>query len=230
MSQTENPSCLGMVDFIRRDVLLAYRRIGDTSAPLVFFCMVCTLVPLGLSPDPKILSTVAPGMIWIMTLLATLLSIERIFIFDFEDGSLEQLLISPQVIAIPVLGKICAHWLVTGLPLTFLSPLIGLMLSLPDSAYIPMILSLAIGSAYLSFIGSVIASLTVSLRRGGLLISLLTVPLCMPIMIFGAGTVTYAADNLEWTGPLAAMGAMLCLAMSLCPMVAAAALRSTSAS
>ena len=170
--------------YVRRDVLLAYRRLGDTVAPLIFFTMVCTLVPLGLSPDPQRLSEIAPGIMWIMALLATLLSIERMFAFDFEDGSLEQLLIAPQLIALPVLAKIVAHWLVTGLPLTLLSPLLAMTLSLPTSAYPAMLLSLAIGSAYLSAVGAVGASLTVSLGRGGLLLPLLVVPLYMPIMIF----------------------------------------------
>ena len=215
--------------YVRRDVLLAYRRLGDTVAPLIFFTMVCTLVPLGLSPDPQRLSEIAPGIMWIMALLATLLSIERIFAFDFEDGSLEQLLIAPQLIALPVLAKIVAHWLVTGLPLTLLSPLLAMTLSLPTSAYPAMLLSLAIGSAYLSAVGAVGASLTVSLGRGGLLLPLLVVPLYMPIMIFGTATVFYAVDGLHWSGPLAAMGAMLCAALALCPLAAAAALRVTSA-
>ena len=213
---------------VRRDVLLAYRRLGDSVAPLIFFSMVCTLVPLGLSPDPQRLSEIAPGIMWIMALLATLLSIERIFAFDFEDGSLEQLLIAPQLLALPVLAKIVAHWLVTGLPLTLLSPLLAMTLSLPTSAYPAMLLSLAIGSAYLSAVGAVGASLTVSLGRGGLLLPLL-VPLYMPIMIFGTATVFYAVDGLHWSGPLAAMGAMLCAALALCPLAAAAALRVTSA-
>ena len=209
---------------VRRDVLLAYRRLGDSVAPLIFFSMVCTLVPLGLSPDPQLLSEIAPGIMWIMALLATLLSIERIFAFDFEDGSLEQLLIAPQLLALPVLAKIVAHWLVTGLPLTLLSPLLAMTLSLPTSAYPAMLLSLAIGSAYLSAVGAVGASLTVSLGRGELLL-----PLYMPIMIFGTATVFYAVDGLHWSGPLAAMGAMLCAALALCPLAAAAALRVTSA-
>ena len=167
---------------VRRDVLLAYRRLGDSVAPLIFFSMVCTLVPLGLSPDPQRLSEIAPGIMWIMALLATLLSIERIFAFDFEDGSLEQLLIAPQLLALPVLAKIVAHWLVTGLPLTLLSPLLAMTLSLPTYAYPAMLLTLAIGSAYLSAVGAVGASLTVSLGRGGLLLPLLVVPLYMPIM------------------------------------------------
>ncbi|MFL3647212.1 MAG: heme exporter protein CcmB [Cellvibrionales bacterium] len=218
----------GFSDYVKRDLQLAYRSLGDTVAPLIFFTMVCTLVPLGLSPDTQRLSEVAPGMLWIMALLSTLLSIERIFIHDYEDGSLEQLLIAPQLIEIPILGKIVAHWLVTGLPLTLMSPLLGLMLSLPGSAYPALLLSLAIGTAYLSAVGAVGASLTVSLGRGGLLLPLLVVPLYMPIIIFGTATVTFAVDAMQWLGPLAAMGAMLCAAIALCPLAAAAALRFSS--
>jgi heme exporter protein B len=163
-----------------------------------------------------------------MALLATLLSTDSLFASDYQDGSLEQLLISPQLLAMPVLGKVTAHWMVTGLPLTLASPLLGLMLSLPAAGYVPMMASLAIGTACLSLVGSVGAALTVSLRKGGLLLSLLVMPLYMPVIIFGSATVQSAIDGFAWSGPLAILGAMLAAAIALCPLAAAGALRLTS--
>ena len=158
----------GFAAYLRRDLLLAYRRRGEAASPLIFFVMVSTLIPLGITPESARLAEIAPGIIWVMALLATLLSTDSLFASDYQDGSLEQLLISPQLLAMPVLGKVTAHWMVTGLPLTLASPLLGLMLSLPAAGYVPMMASLAIGTACLSLVGSVGAALTVSLRKGGL--------------------------------------------------------------
>ena len=163
-----------------------------------------------------------------MALLATLLSTDGLFASDYQDGSLEQLLISPQMLAMPVLGKITAHWMVTGLPLTLASPILGVMLSLPDEGYLPMVASLALGTGCLSLIGAVGAALTVSLRKGGLLLSLLVMPLYMPVIIFGSATVQSAIDGFAWSGPLAILGAMLAAAIALCPLAAAGGLRLTS--
>ena len=218
----------GFADYLRRDLLLAYRRRGEAASPLVFFVMVSTLIPLGITPESARLAEIAPGIIWVMALLATLLSTDSLFASDYQDGSLEQLLISPQLLAMPVLGKITAHWMVTGLPLTLASPLLGLMLSLPAQGYGPMMASLAIGTACLSLVGSVGAALTVSLRKGGLLLSRLVMPLYMPIIIFGSATVQSAIDGFAWSGPLAILGAMLAAAIALCPLAAAGALRLTS--
>ena len=218
----------GFSAYLRRDLLLAYRRRGEAASPLIFFVMVSTLIPLGITPESARLAEIAPGIIWVMALLATLLSTDSLFASDYQDGSLEQLLISPQLLAMPVLGKITAHWMVTGLPLTLASPLLGLMLSLPAEGYVPMMASLAIGTACLSLVGSVGAALTVSLRKGGLLLSLLVMPLYMPIIIFGSATVQSAIDGFVWFGPLAILGAMLAAAIALCPLAAAGALRLTS--
>ena len=215
----------GFAGYLRRDLLLAYRRRGEVASPLIFFVLVSTLIPLGISPDSARLAELAPGIIWVMALLATLLSTETLFASDYQDGSLEQLLISPQLLALPVLGKILAHWLVTGLPLTLVSPLIGLMLSLPAAGLLPMMASLALGTACLSLIGAVGAALTVSLRKGGLLLSVLVIPLYMPVIIFGSTAVQSAIDGLNWLGPLAALGAMLSAAAALCPLAIAGALR-----
>lgn len=218
----------GFSDYFRRDLLLAYRRRGEAASPLVFFIMVSTLIPLGISPESARLAEIAPGIIWVMALLATLLSTDGLFASDYQDGSLEQLLISPQMLAMPVLGKITAHWMVTGLPLTLASPLLGVMLSLPEEGYVPMVVSLALGTGCLSLIGAVGAALTVSLRKGGLLLSLLVMPLYMPVIIFGSATVQSAIDGFAWSGPLAILGAMLAAAIALCPLAAAGALRLTS--
>ena len=218
----------GFAAYLRRDLLLAYRRRGEAASPLIFFVMVSTLIPLGITPESARLAEIAPGIIWVMALLATLLSTDSLFASDYQDGSLEQLLISPQLLAMPVLGKVTAHWMVTGLPLTLASPLLGLMLSLPAAGYVPMMASLAIGTACLSLVGSVGAALTVSLRKGGLLLALLVMPLYMPVIIFGSATVQSAIDGFAWSGPLAILGAMLAAAIALCPLAAAGALRLTS--
>ena len=206
----------GFVAWLRRDLLLAYRRRGEVASPVVFFMMVSTLIPLGLTPEAAQLEKVAAGMIWIMALLATLLSVDGLFASDYHDGSLEQMLITPQLLPLPILGKVTAHWLTTGLPLTLVSPLLGLMLSLPAAGYLPLICSLALGAA-----------LTVSLRKGGLLLSLLVMPLYMPVIIFGTATVNAAVDGLNWLPPLAILGALFAASVALCPLAAAGALRVT---
>jgi heme exporter protein B len=215
----------GFSAYVRRDLLLAYRRRGEAASPIIFFLLVSTLIPLGVSPDSARLAELAPGIIWVMALLATLLSTESLFASDFQDGSLEQMLITPQLLVLPVLGKVTAHWLVTGLPLTLVSPVIGVMLSLPTAGTVPMMASLALGTACLSLIGAVGAALTVSLRKGGLLLSVLVIPLYMPVIIFGSASVQSAIDGLNWFGPLAVLGAMLSAAIVLCPLAIAGALR-----
>ncbi len=219
----------GYSAWLKRDLLLAYRRRGEAASSLIFFVMVSTLIPLGLTPESAQLAEIAAGMIWVMALLATLLSVDGLFASDYQDGSLEQLLITPQLLPMPVLGKITAHWLTTGLPLTLASPLLGLMLSLPTAGYLPMLCSLALGTACLSLTGAVGAALTVSLRKGGLLLSLLVIPLYMPVIIFGTATVTYAIDGLNWLPPLAILGALFAASVALCPLAVAGALRITSA-
>ena len=215
----------GFSAYVRRDLLLAYRRRGEAASPIIFFLLVSTLIPLGVSPDSARLAELAPGIIWVMALLATLLSTESLFASDYQDGSLEQMLITPQLLVLPVLGKVTAHWLVTGLPLTLVSPVIGVMLSLPTAGTSPMMASLALGTACLSLIGAVGAALTVSLRKGGLLLSVMVIPLYMPVIIFGSASVQSAIDGLNWFGPLAVLGAMLSAAIVLCPLAIAGALR-----
>ena len=210
------------------DLLLLIRRRSDLARPLIFFLIISTLIPLGIAPDPQLLMKLAPGLIWIISLLATLLSVDSLFGEDFQDGTLQQMLISPNLLFMPVLGKVTAHWLVMGLPLTLLSPLIGLMFSLPVDAMLPMVLSLALGTAVLSFVGAVGAALTLPLRRGGVLLALLVMPLYVPVLIFGSATVQSALDGLLWTGPLAVLAAFLVLAIILCPLAIIGALRVSS--
>ena len=210
------------------DLLLLSRRRSDLARPLIFFLIVSTLIPLGVTPAPQMLVKLAPGLIWIMALLATLLSVDSLFTEDYQDGTLQQMLISPNLLFLPILGKVAAHWLVMGLPLTMLSPVIGLMFSLPAQAMLPMVLSLALGTAILSFIGAVGAALTLPLRRGGVLLALLVMPLYVPILIFGSATVQSAVDGILWTGPLAVLAALLALAIALCPLAIEGALRVSS--
>jgi heme exporter protein B len=217
----------GFSAYCRRDLLLAYRRRGEVASPVIFFVMVATLIPLGVTPEPDSLKEMAPGIIWVMALLATLLSAEGLFVSDYKDGSLEQLLISPNLLVMPIFGKVTAHWITTGLPLTLASPLIALMLSLPSVAYLPMMAGLALGTGCLSFLAAIGAALTVSLQKGSLLLTLIVMPLYMPVIIFGSAVVQYSIDGMAWSGPLAILGAMLTAAIALCPLAIAAVLRLT---
>ena len=217
----------GFSAYFRRDLLLAYRRRGEVASPVIFFVMVATLIPLGVTPEPDSLKEMAPGIIWVMALLATLLSAEGLFVSDYKDGSLEQLLISPNLLVMPIFGKVTAHWITTGLPLTLASPLIALMLSLPSVAYLPMMAGLALGTGCLSFLAAIGAALTVSLQKGSLLLTLIVMPLYMPVIIFGSAVVQNSIDGMAWSGPLAMLGAMLTAAIALCPLAIAAVLRLT---
>lgn len=217
----------GFSAYLRRDLLLAYRRRGEVASPVIFFVMVATLIPLGVTPEPDSLKEMAPGIIWVMALLATLLSAEGLFVSDYKDGSLEQLLISPNLLVMPIFGKVTAHWITTGLPLTLASPLIALMLSLPSVAYLPMMAGLALGTGCLSFLAAIGAALTVSLQKGSLLLTLIVMPLYMPVIIFGSAVVQNSIDGMAWSGPLAMLGAMLTAAIALCPLAIAAVLRLT---
>ncbi len=210
---------------LKRDLVLAYHNRGELFNPLIFFLIVITMVPLGITPDPALLAKLAPGMIWVVALLATLLSLDGLFKSDFEDGSLEQYLISPQPLYLVVLAKTLVHWLVTGLPLTLMAPLLGVMLSLPGGGFGPLILSLMLGTATLSLVGAIGAALTVGLRKGGLLLSLIIMPLYAPVLIFGASAVASAADNSPYTAQLAVLGAFMALATLSAPFAAAGALR-----
>jgi len=210
------------------ELKLAMRTRAEWANSLIFFTMVIAMIPIGISPDAKVLAGLAPGMIWVVALLATLLSLDGLFRPDRDDGSLDQLLISPHPLPLMVLGKIAVHWLVTGLPLALFSPVLGLMLALPESGYWPLVSSLLIGTGCLSFIGAIGAALTVSLRKGGLLISLIIMPLYVPVLIFGANGVNRAIEGFSHVGYLALLGAMLTFAIAAAPFAVAAALRISS--
>lgn len=209
----------------KRDLVLAFRHKSDIANPLVFFLIAVTMIPLALGPEKAILMRIAPGIIWVMALLATLLSLDNLFRTDFDDGSLEQLLISPYLLSLNVMAKVVVHWLATGLPLTLLAPLLGGMLSLPEAAFGALIWSLLLGTAVMSLIGSVGAALTVSLRKGGVLISLIVMPLYIPVLIFGSSAVQSAALGEAYNMQLAVLGAGLAIALILAPLAAAGALR-----
>ena len=210
---------------LKRDLLLAYRRKSDLFNPLIFFLMVATLFPLGVSPEPTFLAEVAPGVVWVAALLSTLLSMDSLFRSDFEDGTLEQTLLSPQPLFIVVLAKVLAHWMMSGLPLTLLAPLLGVMLFLPAEGMGGLMLSLLLGTPVLSLVGAIGAALTVGLRKGGVLISLLVLPLYIPVLIFGTSAVQAAVTGLPLAGYMALLGAMLALGIVMAPLAISAALR-----
>lgn len=210
---------------LKRDLLLSYRRKSDLINPLIFFLMVATLFPLGVSPDSVFLAEVAPGVVWVAALLATLLSMDSLFRSDFEDGTLEQLLLSPQPLFMVVLAKVLAHWMLTGLPLTLMAPLLGVMLFLPADGMSGLVLSLLLGTPTLSLVGAIGAALTVGLRKGGVLISLLVLPLYIPVLIFGTASIQAALTGLPVGGYMAILGAMLALGLIMAPLAISAALR-----
>ncbi|CAM3390910.1 Heme exporter protein B [Halomonas lysinitropha] len=210
---------------LKRDLVLLMRRRSEVLNPLVFFALVITLFPIGISPDPELLAIIAPGLLWVAALLAALLSLDSLFRSDYDDGSLEQLLLSPQPLPALALAKVAVHWLLTGLPLALMAPLLGIMLSLPAGSYVVLALSLALGSASLSLIGAIGAALTVGLSRGGVLLSLLVLPLYIPVLIFGAGAVQAAILGDGVSAHLAILGALLAMALSLAPWAIAASLR-----
>lgn len=210
---------------LRRQLLLALRRPVDIGNPLLFFAMVVALFPLGLGPAPAALAGFAPGILWIIALLANLLTADNLFRGDFEDGSLEQLLLSPQPLYLSVLAYVLAQWLVTGLLLALVSPLFAVMLGLSATAIPVLMSSLLLGSAVLSLVGGIGAALTVGLKRGGMLIALLILPFYMPVLIFGSAAVQAVAGGMTASAHLAILGAMLCFAIALAPLAIGAALR-----
>lgn len=201
------------------------RRPIEIGNPLLFFAMVVVLFPLGMGPSSDNLASVAPGILWIIALLSNLLTSDAVFRSDFDDGSLEQLILSPQPLFLSVLAYIAAHWLTTGLLLALVSPLFALMLNLPVSALGTLIVSLLLGTGVLSLLGGIGAALTVGLKRGGMLISLLILPLYMPVLIFGGAAVQAAITGTPPGPYLAILGAMLSLAIALAPLAIAAGLR-----
>jgi heme exporter protein B len=209
----------------RRDLLLAFRHWGQVMQPLIFFAIVATLFPLALGPQLAELREIAGGTLWVAALLASLLGVELLFRADHADGTLEQLLLSGQPLAVLVLAKGAAHWTVCGLPLVLLAPLVGAGLGAPPAANCTIMLSLALGTGILSALGAIGSALTLGLRRGSLLLGLLVLPLAMPSLIFGARAIDLAIHGDSARGPLLLLSAMLALAVTLAPPAVAAALR-----
>ena len=210
---------------IQRDVKLVSRQGGEWLNPLSFFLMVITLFPLAINSTPTKLAAMAGGVVWIAALLAVLLSMDSLFRQDYDDGSLEQLLVSPAPLPLVVLAKVLAHWLQTDACLTVLSPVAALLLHLPSDAAWALFITLLIGTPTLSLLSAIGAALTVSLKRGGVLIPLLTLPLHIPVLIFATAAVQAALNGLPIGGYLALLGAFLVLALTLSPLAVAAALR-----
>lgn len=212
---------------IQRELRIAFRRGAEVVNPLWFFLIVITLFPLGIGPEPQQLARIAPGIVWVAALLSSLLALERLFRDDYLDGTLEQLLLSPTPLPVAVMGKVIAHWLVTGLPLILLSPLVAMLLSLDMHSWRAMALTLLLGTPTLSFLGAIGVGLTVGLRRGGVLLSLLVLPLAIPVLIFASAAIDAAGQGLAIGGYLALLGAMLVGSATLAPFATAAALRIT---
>ncbi|WP_050528622.1 heme exporter protein CcmB [Pseudorhodobacter aquimaris] len=214
-----------MIALLIRDMRLAMRAGGGFGLGLAFFLLVAVLVPLGVGPESATLAKIAPGILWVGALLACLLSLDRLFALDFEDGSLDLLVTAPIPLEGVVAIKALAHWAVTGLPLTLVAPVLGILLNLPDAGFYWLVVSLLLGTPALSMIGAFGAALTVGLKRGGLLLSLLVLPLYVPTLIFGAEVVKRGAEGMATSTPLALLAAITAGASALLPFAAAAAIR-----
>jgi len=211
---------------IARDIRLAYADGGAIGTALGFYLVVVALIPLGLGPDLNLLQRIAPGVLWVALLLSALLSMERIFQNDYEDGTLELLTTGPLPLEAVAAAKSLAHWIAAGIPLVLLSPLLGLLLNLEADAFGPLLLTMLAGTPAVSFMGSIGAALTCGIRRGGLLLALLLLPLYVPIIIFAVASVNAMSANYEgWTSPFSILCAMTLASMVLAPVASAAALR-----
>ncbi len=209
-----------------RDLTLALRRRTDVLTTLFFFVIVVSLFPLGVSTEHQVLRILGPGVVWVAALLASMLALERLFAADYDDGTLEQMLLTAQPLGLLVLAKIAAHWLLTGLPLVLIAPLVGMQYHLTETAIGVMMFSLLLGTPVLSLIGAIGAALTLGLRGGGILLSLLILPLYIPVLVYGAGAVEVSVIDLSDTRPyLTLLGAFLMVALIFAPVASAAALR-----
>jgi heme exporter protein B len=210
---------------VARDLTLAWRRRADVLSTLIFFVIVVSLFPLGIGPDSQLLRSIAPGVVWVAALLASMLSLNRVFQNDYQDGTLEQMLLTPQPLYLVVMGKIVAQWLVSEVPLVLIAPLIGVQFDLPRNTLFVLFISLLIGTPILSLIGSVGAALTLGLRGGGVLITLLILPLYIPVLIFGAGAVDASIIGVSPQANLYLLGALLTISLVFAPWATSAALR-----
>ncbi len=222
----KQPSMLELLALvIRRDLVLAMRRRADVLTTLVFFVMVVSLFPLGVGPETAMLRKMAPGVLWVAALLASMLSLGRLFSADHLDGTLEQMMLAPQSLSMLVLGKMIAHWMVSGLPLVLMAPVLGLQFDMSVRPLGVLVISLLLGTPILSMIGAIGAALTLGLRGGGVLLSLLVLPLCIPVLIFGTGAVEAISDGISVASHLSLLGALLVLSLVFTPWVTAQALR-----
>lgn len=210
---------------LHRDIIIAYRHRGERLSPLLFFIIVVSLFAVALGDQPKTLGLAAPGVIWISALLSTLLSLDVLFRSDFDDGTLEELLIIPWPTSILVAAKICAHWLVTGFPLLLVAPLMAYALNLPTNAYAALMYTLLLGTPVLSLLGALGIALTVGLKRGGMLLAIVLLPLYMPVLILGTTAIQVAAQSQSYAGHLYVLAAMFSIAITLAPIAVAGALR-----
>ncbi|MDA1371169.1 MAG: heme exporter protein CcmB [Proteobacteria bacterium] len=225
MSETRTSTGQAFRATLKRDLLIAYKRKNDVVNPFMFFLIVATLFPIGITPEPERLGEIAAGVLWIAALLASLLAMDSLYRADYEDGSLEQLLLSSHPLYFMVLAKNIAHWLVSGLPVVLVSPLIAYMLNLPPESYLILFVTLLLGTPILSLLGSIGVALTVGLGSRGLILAVITLPMSVPILIAGTLTVQQTLNGASLLGYLAIMGAMLLAAISLAPLASAAALR-----
>ncbi|MDO8286919.1 MAG: heme exporter protein CcmB [Rhodoferax sp.] len=210
---------------VRRDLLMVMRRKSEVLTALFFFVIVSSLFPLGIGPEPALLRKIAPGVLWVGALLATMLGLQRMFAADHADGTLEQMAISPTPLVWLVVGKVAAHWLVSGLPLVLMAPVLGIQFDLDTGALGVLMLALLLGTPLLSLIGAIGAALTLGVRGGGVLLSLLVLPLYVPALIFGAGAVESHISGLGAGGHLSLLAALLIMAALFAPWAATAALR-----
>ncbi len=210
---------------VRRDLLMVMRRKSEVLTALFFFVIVSSLFPLGIGPEPALLRKIAPGVLWVGALLATMLGLQRMFAADHADGTLEQMAISPTPLVWLVVGKVAAHWLVSGLPLVLMAPVLGIQFDLDAGALGVLMLALLLGTPLLSLIGAIGAALTLGVRGGGVLLSLLVLPLYVPALIFGAGAVESHISGLGAGGHLSLLAALLIMAALFAPWAATAALR-----
>jgi heme exporter protein B len=210
---------------LQREVRLAFNQLGDNAIIVLFFILAAILFPLGVGPEPKFLADLAPGILWVIALLASLLSFEKLFSSDFEDGSLEQLALTSAPLEIVVLAKAAAHWLTTGIPIMILTPLIAVFYQMPLSGYNILLVSMVLGTPTMSLIGTVGAALTLGSKRGNVLISLLVVPLIIPVLIFGTAAIEAAINNYPTTQHLMLLGAFFLIALVFSPIATASALR-----
>ncbi|KGQ69449.1 heme ABC transporter permease [Chelonobacter oris] len=210
---------------IKRELKIARQKKAELLNPLWFFLLVITLFPLVIGPEPTLLARIGPGVVWVAALLSALLAFERLFADDFRDGSLEQLMLLSYPLPLVMLAKVAAHWLLTALPLLLLSPIAALLLSMEPAVWQALVFTLLLGTPTLSAIGAIGVALTVALRKGGVLLSLLVVPLIIPVLIFSAAVLDAASLNLNYHGQLAILGAIMALTVSLAPFAIAAALR-----